>query len=134
MADWTVEYKAKVREFIAKRGRPVRFEKRYDFQDDDEVSVYGWVDNGPDDHTRGWGGEPAECRWVVPEGVRLYERTYNLFDNTFTDNKDEHGVNVTGCHCACGKYSDVTLRWVGSLAEILHEILELTGYRPEVVL
>lgn len=120
------EYKEKLRDFMARKGSAVKFDKRWDFQDDDEVSPYGWTDFEAEYHILGQGyrkdtGGP--CKWVVPEGAELYERTYSMFDNTFTDNKPEAGINVTGCHCECGKYSDVTLRFVGSLTEVLHDIL-----------
>lgn len=137
MSDWNAEYKAKVREFMATHGAPVEFvPRRFEWQSDDEVSIYHW-----DDFTKAKHATPVSkynpkggCHWVVPEGAVLYERTYRQFDGTFTSDKDEHGVNVRGVHCACGRYTDVTLRWVGSVGEMLRAILDLPDARVEVTL
>lgn len=136
MTDWNDEYKARVRTFVEQHGKPVEFtEKRYDWQDDDQVSVYGWTDYDALKHCKpkeGWRG--GGCHWIVPEGATMYERTYSQFEGTFTDNNDEAGVNVKGCHCACGKYTDMTLRWVGSVTDMLHSILQLPNARLEITL
>ena len=120
MTDWTVEYKAKVRSFIATKGVPVEFDKRYAWQEDDEVSIYGWQDFDAASHCREYGDG---CHWIVPEGAELSERTYRQFEDTDAGNRQEMGVNVKGCRCACGRYTDVTLRWIGSVAEMLREVL-----------
>jgi hypothetical protein len=127
-AEIEAEYKLKLREFMSKHGAPVQFqEKRYEWQDDDDVSTYGWHDWDKVWHTHERGSHRlAEgCHWIVPEGAELIERTYSQFNGTFTDNNQEVGINVSGCHCACGKYTDVTLRYVGTLTEVLHSLLGL---------
>lgn len=136
MTDWTVEYKARVRQFIAEKGSKIDPDRRYDWEADDEVSTYGWVDYVAVEHTRAaTGSHPGEgCRWIVPEGARLYERTYSQFAGTFNDNENEVGVNVRGCRCACGRYDDVILRWTGSLADMLHAILGMPDLHAEVIL
>lgn len=125
MADWTEEYKAAMRAFMERKGEKIRVESLgYSWEEPDEVSVYGWSDWEARRHTYP-AGDPWKgdgCHWVVPEGARLYERTYNQFQDTFTDNKDEVGINVAGCRCACGKYQDVILRYTGTLAEVMQEI------------
>lgn len=134
---WTEEYRAAVRKFIAEKGSKVQVaEKRYDWQEDDEVSTYGWSDYEAYKHTRSAEGKyPGDgCHWIVPEGARLYERSYSQFTDTFHSNEDEVGVNVKGCRCACGKYEDVILRWTGSLTDILHSILGMPNLRPEIEL
>lgn len=118
MPDWTDEYRAKVRAFIAAHGQKVEIaEKRFDWQDDDDVSTYGWIDHEAAGHIH------EGCRWIVAEGASLYERTYSQFDGTDADNINEVGVNVRGCECACGMYQKVILRWTGSVTEMLHSIL-----------
>jgi len=127
---WTDEYRAKVREFIEGKGRKVQVEeKRFEWERDDEANVYGWVDYEAQDHIR------EGCRWIVPEGAVMYERTYSQFQDTFTENSEDHGVNVRGARCACGKYTDVILRWDGSVTDMLHTILGLpTSTNVEVEL
>lgn len=140
--DWSVEYKAKVREFIAKKGAKIEVDNRYSFGDDDDVSTYGWHDYAAGQHCfpESWREKYPErfpdppCHWIVPEGAKLYERSYSMFTDTFHSNQDEIGVNVKGCRCACGKYEDVILRWTGTLAEMLHDILGMPNLRAEVEL
>jgi hypothetical protein len=133
--DWTIEYKMKVRVFMAEHGEPVAVEeKRYEWEQDDEVSTYGWVDYDAKRHCKPvekWDGDG--CQWVVPQGARLYERTYSMFMDTFSDNKDQVGINVTGCRCVCGKYTDTILRYEGGLADIMRAITGAPA-RAEVVL
>lgn len=118
MPDWAEEYRAKVREFMAKNGRKIDIRpKRFDWEDDDEVSTYGWTDFEADEHIR------AGCRWIIPEGAVLYERTYSQFEDTDVDNINEVGVNIRGCECACGQYQNAVLRWTGSVTQMLHSIL-----------
>lgn len=136
MTDWTDEYKAAMRAFVEKHGKKVLVvDKDYDWQDDDETNVYGWQDFDSYEHVRPatekWRGDG--CHWVVPEGARLYERTYNQFAGTFVDNENEVGINVAGCRCACGKYTDVILRYTGTLAEVMREITGAPA-RVEVIL
>lgn len=132
---------AKLREHVAKRGRPVRFEdftdwerKNPEYAPDrrEKVSVYGWQDfnaiyhctDGPSRYKE-YGG----CHWVVPEGVRLYEITYDQFAGTFTGPNYEVGINVAGCHCACGKYTDMTLRIDEPFTDIMAMLLDVPKYR-----
>lgn len=135
--DWEAEFRAKLRKFMEDKGEPVRFEpKRYEWQEDDEVSTYGWHDYEATLHCRPVDPKYSDtdgCHWIVPEGAVAYERGYSQFTDTFHDNEDEVGINVRPAHCACGKYTDVTLRYVGSLAEVIRE---LTGVpkRPTIEL
>ena len=130
MTEWNDEYKSKVRDFMARKGRPVLF-ARTDYQGNPEPDVYGWVDHDADAHCRAvdekYPGLGEGCTWVVPEGAVLTEETYDQFQDTFSDNAQEVGSNASGCRCACGKYSDVTLRWTGSVTEMLHDILGIDG-------
>ncbi|QBI98809.1 hypothetical protein SEA_BOBBY_179 [Mycobacterium phage Bobby] len=108
------ELKAAMRKLIADKGRKM--------EDPDDPSIYGWTDYNAWDHTR-----EGKCRWIVPEGAIVNEETLAMFEGTFTDCKDEVGLNVAGCRCACGKYEDATLRVVTSLGEAIRALL---GYDP----
>lgn len=130
MTEWTAEYKKKMRAFMASKGQKVDVqEKRWEWEQDDEANVYGWVDYDAQAHVK----EDPGCSWIVPAGAKLYERTYSQFTDTFHDNDDEVGINIRGCHCACGKYTDVILRYRGSLAEVVRELTGTPG-RAEIEL
>lgn len=124
MTDWTYEYKIRMRAFMETHGKKVRTDKRYDWQEDDDVSTYGWQDHEAVRHTVPADGEYGGdgCHWIVPKGAVLYERTYSQFTDTMSDNDDEVGINVKGCRCACGRYDEVILRYTGTLAEVMQEI------------
>lgn len=126
-AEIAKEYREKLRDFIARKGMKVNFEQRFSTDAEDDVSTYGWTDYDATDHITPWRGRGAAkregCEWIVPEGAELYERTYSMFTDTFSDNEQEVGINVKGCSCKCGKYKDVTLRYKGSLTEVLADIL-----------
>jgi hypothetical protein len=116
--DWTVEYKRRVREFMQQNGRAV--EHRDDSYGLQNVSVYGWCDYDAQRHIY-----DDKCAWIVPKGAQLEERTYSQFVGTFTDNAEEIGINVSPAHCACGRYTNRTLRHDGSLQDILAGILKI---------
>lgn len=123
------EYKAALRDLMKRKGRPVQFmEKRYDWEDDDQVTPYGWTDWTTLDHVEN------DCEWVVEPGVKLVERSYSQFTDTFHSNEDEIGINVSPVSCRCGRYTDQTLRYVGSLGDILQELFGPPAYRNEIEL
>lgn len=128
---WSDEYKMKMREFMQAHGNPVEFEpKRYDWQsDDDRVSTYGWTDYEVLQHVR-----EGTCRLIVPEGAVLTERTYSQFTDTNHSNEMEVGVNVSGCHCACGAYDNLTVRYVGTVQEVMRHILNIPNFEAGVAL
>lgn len=129
------EYKAALRAFMVKKGRPVRFDERYGVKEPD---VYGWTDLAAEDHIFTHERRDADnrhgyeyvrvqhCQWVVPEGSVLVEETYSQFAGTGCGNDNEVGINVSPCHCACGKHTDITLRFSGSLGEVLRELFGLS--------
>jgi hypothetical protein len=136
MSEWNDEYKARMREFMEKHGTKVDvIDKCYSWEENDQANIYGWADFDSLEHFRSAEGKyPGDgCHWVVPEGSKLYERTYNQFQDTFIGIKEEVGINVAGCHCACGKYQDVILRYRGTLADVMQEITG-TPKRAEVIL
>lgn len=113
------EIKAGMRRFLAEKGRKVKFRD----EEWDDVSAYGWSDFDAVDHII-----VAGCSWVIPEGTVVEEHTYSMFDNTFTGNKDEVGLNASGCHCACNKYKNVTLRVTSSLGEAIRSIFGIDSH------
>lgn len=117
-----LEYRDAIRAFMAEHGRPMVLDPAA--KDDwDRVSTYGWTDFKADSHCSEY--SKNKCSWVVPEGSVLTEHTYSMFTDTFHDNEDEVGLEVDSVHCACGKYTEVTLRWVGSLGELMRTLVSL---------
>lgn len=130
MSEFSEEFKATIRDFITRKGEPIEFRREYWMDEDDPLSVseYGWRDIRASYHclpNYKW-NKDGGCHWVVPEGTFLYEETYSMFDGTGCDNRMEEGVNIRGCHCACGKYRDITLRWTGTLADLINHIAPKT--------
>lgn len=119
MSEWEDRYRDRIRQFMETRGTPVAFEVRMEGTPHEykSVSSYGYTHFGQATHvTRGG------CRWVIPSGAVVHEETYSMFVGTFTDNDSEVGLNVDGVTCACGEYTDVTLRFAGNLGEIMRHI------------
>jgi hypothetical protein len=87
---------------------------------EDEVSEYGWVDYQPLVHA----SDPSKvhkgegCRWVIPVGAQVTQRTYTLYDGPGRE-KTEAGFNTRTASCACGKNTSVTLRVTQPLGEVL---------------
>lgn len=119
---YTKELRNKIRAYVAENGRPF-----------DKIGLpYGWSHYAAERHIYGqhYQNEEGEgCEWVVPEGVTLTEETYSMFAGTEASNDQEVGINVTGAHCKCGKFTDVTLRCSSPLSEILAFVLGV----PEAV-
>lgn len=113
---WEEEYKAKLRDFMARKGTPAEVDRDAEWEVD-RVSAYGWISM---DYRH---IHDAKCRWIVPEGARLEEHTYSQFTDTFHDNENEIGVEVYPVHCACGEKTNVSLRYVGSLGDVLDDVL-----------
>jgi hypothetical protein len=134
-AETEIEYKAALRDFMQRKGQPMHFEEGYDGTP--RVSTYGWSNWEPTEHCTPFNSKyntGGGCSWVVPEGAVLTEETYSMFAGTFTGNDEEVGINVSGCRCACGKYTDVTLRYTGSLGSVLTEIFGKPTKKPGIVL
>jgi hypothetical protein len=128
----TQDQKDKMRGFLALKGSAVKFDSP-GYHGAQAVSTYGWFDAECIEHmtkpTKSFGNRTygEGCTWVVPSGVVLREVTYSMFTDTFSGNKDEVGVECSPVSCACGKYTDMTLRWVGSLGDLMFAI-----FGPEV--
>lgn len=135
---WKDEYRALIRDFMARNGSAMDVNRESEYQFD-RVSVYGWShrDWRIYEHTAQFDSKyniGDGCNWVVPEGATLEEHTYSMFAGTFTSNTEEHGCEVYPVHCACGKYEDITLRWTGTVTEMLHDILGIDGIQKGITL
>lgn len=118
---WEERYKEAMRDFMSAKGRPVQINQdaQYDF---DEVSQYDWIDYYADEHVR-----ETTCVWIVEPGAIVTERVYSQFTDTFHDNALEVGVNVYPAHCTCRAYTLVTLRYVGSLFDVIQHLTGLNS-------
>ena len=135
---WKDEYRVLIRDFMARRGQPmdVNRDASYSF---DRVSTYGWnhrdwrINEHVMEFSEKWNRGDG-CAWIVPEGAILEEHTYSMFAGTFTGANEEHGCEVYPVHCRCGKYTDITLRWTGTVTEMLHDILGIDGIQKGITL
>lgn len=110
-----IDFKVALHRFIARRGIPV------DVIDDDyrRVSPYSWM------HVAAWAhSQDDKCSWTVPETAEIIERSYSVFVDTYQDNENEVGLEVDGASCACGKYTDMSLRWVGGFGKLITALSE----------
>lgn len=106
-----------VRRLVQEKGTPVAFED-HGYSWGPTVSTYNWMDIDAREHVAN-----GDCTWTIEEGARLREETYSVFEGTLTDNRDEIGVNVFPARCTCGNYTDMTLRYLGSLGDVLRFVL-----------
>lgn len=109
----TQEQKDRVRAFLVQRGTPV--ERTSDVEG---VSRYGWQDHRAYEHVHSFPKAPAECQIVIPPHVVVREVRYQQFTGTFADDIYEVGVECPAA-CACGRYPEFTVRWVGSIGDLL---------------
>ena len=113
------ELKQAIRTFIVTAGSPVEFIGE-DWLGRPAVSFYSWLNFEALPHV-----DPRKdgCSWEVPEGSFMYEESYDQFQGTFYEgDTSTDGINVSGCRCKCGKYSDITLRWEGTLAALINHL------------
>lgn len=110
------EVRALLRTFMEQHGQPVDFDNRYD---DHTPNFYGWNDWRTQEHIH-----EDNCRWIIEPGATLTEHTYQQFTDTFHDADNEIGINATPAHCACHRYTNMHLRYAGSLGSVLTIILK----------
>jgi hypothetical protein len=119
-----------MRHFMAANGTPVEINKeerakRPDFPES-WIGQFSWQDFNATRHI-----ESSECRWEVPKGAVLHEVTYTTFGDTYNDDITV-GINANSTpeadiHCTCGQYTDMTLRWNGTMKDALWSLL---GFPP----
>lgn len=107
----TESYQAALRRLLSTKGVPM---------EPGPPNIYGWTDVGAQEHARTWGDD---CSWVVPPDAVVVEETIRQFIDTLTGSEDEVGLQVAGVDCACGRYLDVTLRYVGSAGDAIQALL-----------
>jgi hypothetical protein len=118
---WEDDYREALRELVATSGCPVLFiDKDHPFEFA-RVSTYGWKDYDAMEHIRF-----DKCSWIVESGATVIEETYSEFLDTDVPNKNSVGINVELARCACGRYTNVTLRVECSLREALQGIFKST--------
>lgn len=108
---WKDEYQRAAARFVLRHGTPRDMR-------DDHYLVYGWM---ADD----WREVREHIESHDPNAITLgdfKDVEWFEFENTFTDSKERHGVEIT-VTCACGKITDRVVRYEGSLGEILMGIL-----------
>lgn len=89
---------------------------------------YGWKDFEAIKHRKGL--EPVaykyvaelECPWICPEDPEIEEVYISEFLDTMTDNSDTAMINLFHVDCACGKYTDRTIRYEGTIAEFIPQM------------
>lgn len=125
--EWVDGYRKAISRLLLERGHFVNLNAYPEEYDDswwspepgdynDGNVVYGW-------HDWDWKRHVEDgCRIVSWTYDSLREKSLSLFDNTFTDNKDEIGIEMKAT-CACGDYADRYVRWTGTLGEALQVIL-----------
>lgn len=86
--------------------------------------TYSWRDYRADEHFRGEDG----CSLHASVDSELVEYLFSEFTDTFTGNRDRQVLAVTHCHCTCGLHEDVTVGVVGTIGELLGDVL---GIRQE---
>jgi hypothetical protein len=108
---WKQEYLAAAGRFVSKHGTPRDMR-------DEMYLVYGWMADDWREVREHLGSHaPGEVTTSAFKDVEWSE-----FENTFTDNSEHHGVEIT-VTCACGEITDRVIRYEGTLGEILLGIL-----------
>lgn len=114
-------YVGAVAEAVARRGTGVS----------PQESVYGWQDfetvwhikgRSTDDKGMSFYDPEIACHWVVPENPEIEEDVVDEFADTFVGNTETTVINLFHASCACGKYTDRTVRYAGSLSEFIPEL------------
>jgi hypothetical protein len=107
-----------VAETVVRLGTPVA----------DHEDQYGWQDHEAIKHRKGLDPEiykyvkELECPWVCPEDPEIEEDYISEFVHTFTDNSDTAVINLFHVSCACGKYTDRTIRYEGTIVGFIPQM------------
>lgn len=87
----------------------------------DEVSTYGWQHTEANRHIHPY--KEQGCQWRLSHEATIVNRTYSMFTDTFHDSADEVGINMGPASCVCGAYTGITLRYTGTLGDIMPRLL-----------
>lgn len=118
--DWRRGFHGAIRVFMERHGEAVDINPDAEYEWD-EVSTFGWQHYGAQQHAHPYRAQG--CRWTLAEDATITTRTYSMFTDTYSDNQDEVGINMGPASCACGTYTGITLRYVGTLGDILPRLL-----------
>lgn len=94
----------------------------------DHEDQYGWKDHKAIHHRKGLDPvaykyvKELECPWVCPEDPEIEEAYISEFVHTFTDNRDTAVINLFHVSCACGEYTDRTIRYEGTIAGFIPQM------------
>lgn len=121
-------YREALRDLLQTKGQPVKFlpdDKWHRNAVTPVVSMYNWLDDDAHAHAsvpaEVYGGEG--CWWNVAPGAEVTEETYTEWGGTFGTDDHIIGINVSPVSCACGKYTNMTLRYEKSLSQTLRDLL-----------
>jgi hypothetical protein len=115
------KYVSAVAEAVARRGTGVSINE----------SIYGWQDfetvwhikgRSTDSDGKSFYDPEIACHWVAPENPKVEEDIVDEFADTFAGNNETAVINLFHASCACGKYTDRTVRYAGSLGEFIPEL------------
>lgn len=118
--DWRRGFHAAMRQFMERYGTAVQINPDAEYEWD-EVSVYGWHHSDAQEHVHPYKAEG--CAWRMDPDAVIQTRAYSQFTDTFHDNENEVGMNMGPASCACGAYTGITLRYVGTMGDIMPTLL-----------
>lgn len=98
-------------------------------------SYYGWRDSDADFHIRGINEKTRKldskfaCMWVEPLEPKLSEHYQYEFGDS--DNGNNMAVvDLEGVDCVCGKLTNRTIRYAGTLGEFIPKLFFGMDYEP----
>jgi hypothetical protein len=118
--DWRRGFHGAMRVFMERYGIAVDIDPDAEYAWE-EVSTYGWEYVEAHRHVHPYKAEG--CSWHLAEDAVITNRTYSMFTDTFHDSKDEVGMNMGPAACACGAFTDITLRYTGTFGDIMPRLL-----------
>lgn len=112
----TPGYLEVVKVFLERNGSPVALDGN------GLVNFYGWTNYAARHHT----ATTETCGgWALHPDALVEERDFDQFDDTLSPAITETGVQASPASCWCGMYTNVTLRWTGSMRDLLRMLLAL---------
>lgn len=109
-----------MRVFMERYGEAVDINPHAEYEWD-EVSTYGWQLIEANNHIHPY--KQQGCQWRLDPEAVITSRTYSMFTDTFSEDQNEVGMNMGPASCVCGAYTGITLRYVGTLGDIMHRLL-----------
>lgn len=95
-----------------------------------DEDIYGWGDYHAEKHIRDYvidgNGKTVlveSCAWILDSNAEMEEATLSLFEDTFSENSTVYVINAYPASCACGKYTERTIRYEGDLSAFVAILL-----------